>query len=338
MEFMPKRAWKEWDYNGAMKKGKVSRAGTFENEQGLSIAFYSWEVPNPTGVVIFSHGHGVHATFELLTSVKSPGIRTSYNGTWVKSFNDAGFSVFALDHQGCGRSDYARGKRSFFERIDHLVNDFSRIVRLVRDEVGPELPTFLLGMSMGGYVVVNAAINDETIADGVALLAPMLSLNKLASKGINRVLLPLLTVISRFLPTLPMAETARNTKFPHSQREVEMDSLTWPSGVKRTRARVAAEYYLGTQRIQKRLHEMNVPFIVFHGRDDPMTDPESSEMLYQRAASSDKSLQWVDNVFHDLMHEKPTSARVCAAITDWFLTRSDRTKPKAKSSARGGAK
>ena len=89
MEFMPKRAWKEWDYNGAMKKGKVSRAGTFENEQGLSIAFYSWEVPNPTGVVIFSHGHGVHATFELLTSVKSPGIRTSYNGTWVKSFNDA---------------------------------------------------------------------------------------------------------------------------------------------------------------------------------------------------------------------------------------------------------
>jgi alpha-beta hydrolase superfamily lysophospholipase len=69
-----------------------------------------------------------------------------------------------------------------------------------------------------------------------------------------------------------------------------------------------------------------------------MTDPESSEMLDQRAASSDKSLQWVDNVFHDLMHEKPTSARVCAAITDWFLTRSDRTKPKAKSSARGGAK
>jgi len=26
-------------------------------------------------------------------------------------------------------------------------------------------------------------------------------------------------------------------------------------------------------------------------------------MLHSRASCSDKSLQWVDNVFHDLMHE-----------------------------------
>ena len=35
-----------------------------------------------------------------------------------------------------------------------------------------------------------------------------------------------------------LAETARNVKFPHTQREVEGDPLTWPSGVKKTRARV----------------------------------------------------------------------------------------------------
>lgn len=75
MEFLPKNKWKEWDYNGALKKGKVSRVGKFKNEQGLNIAFYSWEVPNPAGVVIFSHGHGVHATFELLNSKKPPGER-----------------------------------------------------------------------------------------------------------------------------------------------------------------------------------------------------------------------------------------------------------------------
>ena len=97
-----------------------------------------------------------------------------------------------------------------------------------------------------------------------------------------------------------------------------MDDLTWPSGLKRTRARVAAEYYLGTQRLQTRLHEMNIPFIAFHGRDDPMTDPESSALLYKHASCEDKSLEWVDNVFHDLMHEKPTSDRVVEAIVDWI--------------------
>lgn len=318
MEFIKKAGWKEWDYNGALKKGNVSRVGKFVNAEGMNLAFYSWEVPNPKGVVIFSHGHGVHATFELLNSPKAPGIRTQYGGTWVESFNKAGYSVFSMDHQGHGRSDYARGKRCYFERIDNVVNDYSQFVGLVREEVGRELPSFMLGMSMGGFVVVSSAIRNDKLADGVVLLAPMLSLNKLAQRGINKILLPLLTFISVFLPTLPMAETARNNKFPHSQREVEMDDLTWPSGLKRTRARVAAEYYLGTQRLQTRLHEMNIPFIAFHGRDDPMTDPESSALLYKHASCEDKSLQWVDNVFHDLMHEKPTSDRVVEAIVDWI--------------------
>lgn len=323
MEFVPKSAWnkEEWDYNGGLKKGKVSRVGRFQNAEGLSLKFYAWEVPDPKGVVIFSHGHGVHATFELLNSVKAPGIRTSYKGTWAEAFNKAGYSLFAMDHQGHGRSDFARGKQCYFERLDNVVADYSQFVTLVRKEVGPELPSFMLGMSMGGYVAVGAAIRDENLADGVVLLAPMLSLRKLASKGINKILLPLLTMISMFMPTLPLAETARNTKFPKSQREVEIDTLTWPSGLKRTRCRVAAEYYLGTQRIQKRLHEMNIPFISFHGRDDPMTDPESSAMLYRDAACSDKSLRWVDNVFHDLMHEKPTSDAVIEQIVEWIGAR-----------------
>jgi len=209
-------------------------------------------------------------------------------------------------------------------RPDDLVDDFTQFVRLVRAEVGPKLPAFMLGMSMGGFVVVSSAIKDEKLVDGVVLLAPMLSLNKLAARGLNRLLLPLLSVISLFLPTIPLAETARNTKFPNTQREVELDPLTWPSGVKRTRVRVAAEYWLGTHRIQRRMHEMNVPLITFHGRDDPMTDPESSSMLHRLAACSDKSLQWVDNVFHDLMHEQPTCDNVCNATVDWMVARTTR--------------
>jgi hypothetical protein len=76
-----------------------------------------------------------------------------------------------------------------------------------------------------------------------------------------------------------------------------------------------------------------MPVISFHGREDEMTDPKSSEMLIERANTSDKRLEWVDDVFHDLCHERPTSDHICDEIIAWCLERVDGPK-----SARAGAK
>ena len=54
-------------------------------------------------------------------------------------------------------------------------------------------------------------------------------------------------------------------------------------------------------------------------------------MLYELATCEDKALQWVDNVFHDLMHEKPIGDRVVEAIIDWLSDRTDGpVEPSAK--------
>ena len=158
----PKSGWNKADgtTTAPLRKARCRVSGDSRTPRVIS-GFLLWEVPDPKGVVVFSHGHGVHATFELLNSVKAPGIRTQYKGTWVEAFNKAGYSVFAMDHQGHGRSDFARGKQCYFERIDNVVQDYSQFVTLVR-KVGPELPSFMLGMSMGGFVVVSSAIKDET--------------------------------------------------------------------------------------------------------------------------------------------------------------------------------
>ena len=63
------------------------------------------------------------------------------------------------------------------------------------------------------------------------------------------------------------------------------NSTTRPSGVRKTRARVAAEYWLCTNRIQTRMHAMRMPFITFHGRNDVFVDPESSQLLYDKAGA-----------------------------------------------------
>ena len=62
-------------------------------------------------------------------------------------------------------------------------------------------------------------------------------------------------------------------------------------------------------------------------------------MLFREAACEDKSLEWVDNVFHDLMHEKPTSDRVIESIVEWIGARIDGpVKPAGKKPKRAASK
>ena len=76
------------------------------------------------------------------------GPRTKYEGSWPEAFNQKGISVFTMDHQGHGRSQYARGLRCYFDRVDYLVDDFTQFTKLVRQELGAETPLFIAGMSM----------------------------------------------------------------------------------------------------------------------------------------------------------------------------------------------
>ena len=100
--------------------------------------------------------------------------------------------------------------------------------------------------------------------------------------------------------------------------------------------RVAAEAYLSTLKLKKagELEKITMPVISFHGKDDPTTDPSSSTMLIERANTADKHLEWVDDVFHDLCHEKPTSDHICEDIIAWCIARVNGPVPKKSGDTR----
>ena len=58
------------------------------------------------------------------------------------------------------------------------------------------------------------------------------------------------------------------------------DPLCWHGA---TRARVANEYLLATERGLKEMPEYAFAFTVFHGADDTLTDPDGSRALYERS-------------------------------------------------------
>ena len=322
MEVYPKR---KWEPELKTEAANVSRTGHFYNQHGLKIRWYSWEVAQPKAIIAFAHGIGGYGSFEMLASDPPGTPRQHYASSWPERANEAGVSLFCLDHQGHGRSDYARGKRCYFERIQHVVDDFALFVGKLKTELAVGTPVFMVGTSLGGYVATRAAIDYPDAANGLVALAPALSLDRIAAKPLNKILLPFTTILSMMIPTVPLPKTVKNVKFPFTQQEVENDALTWPSGVKRTRVRVAAEIYLASLALKQPgvIEKITMPMIAFHGRDDVYTDPKGSAMLYERASSSDKRLEWVDDVFHDLCHEKPTSDEICDEILSWVLARSN---------------
>ena len=58
------------------------------------------------------------------------------------------------------------------------------------------------------------------------------------------------------------------------------DPLCWHGA---TRARVAQEYLLATEAGLKAMYKYTFPFIVFHGADDTLTDPDGSQQLFERS-------------------------------------------------------
>lgn len=89
------------------------------------------------------------------------------------------------------------------------------------------LPQFVAGCSVGGCVAVLAAHRDQELFQGAVLLAPMLSLERVARAGLNPYLRPLTNVADLLVPTACLAATAENTVMPHLQAVWDADDLCW---------------------------------------------------------------------------------------------------------------
>ena len=78
-----------------------------------------------------------------------------------------GVMTFAYDQRGFGTT----AQRGRWGGKDRLIADLKTLIKLLR-ECHPGLPLFLLGESMGGAVIMAAAAQADTGADGIVLMAP----------------------------------------------------------------------------------------------------------------------------------------------------------------------
>ena len=140
---------------GSSQQSRVSYSeGDFLTLSGDSFFYRSWRVPAPVAVAIIVHDLGEDGG--------------EYKGV-AEYLARQGFSAYAMDLRGHGKSCGERGHADSFER---LVRDLGLFVSLVSSKEG--MMPYLLGQGFGALLALSYAA--RKMVAGLVLSSPLLSL------------------------------------------------------------------------------------------------------------------------------------------------------------------
>lgn len=282
------------------------------NSRGLEIFSKSWLPANspPKAVICFCHGYGDTCTFFV------EGI--------ARKLAVSGYGFFAMDYPGFGLSD---GLHAYIPSFDVLVDDVMEHYSKVK--ANPEfrsLPSFLFGESMGGAVLLKVHLKQPNAWTGAVLVAPMC---KIADDMVPpKLLKQFLICIAHFLPKkklVPQNDLAEMAFRDSKKRRLAAYNVI--AYKDKPRLRTAVELLRTTQEIERRLKEVALPLLILHGEADTVTDPSVSKALYEKASSSDKTLNLYKDAYHALLEGEPDEMiiRIFDDIISWLDGHSTKT-------------
>jgi alpha-beta hydrolase superfamily lysophospholipase len=127
---------------------------TFQDPFGVEVAYRQWDRPDPTGVVVISHGASEHSgRYERFAA----------------ALNGAGFAALAVDHRGHGGTATATGAGKVGLGGGHaLITDLDHLVGFAQ-QCYPVAPVALFGHSMGSMLALAYATAHADKLAGLAL-------------------------------------------------------------------------------------------------------------------------------------------------------------------------
>jgi acylglycerol lipase len=269
--------------------------GSYEGSDGRSL-FYRFQVPpRPAGVVLLLHGYAEH----------------SGRHEWVMArLAEAGLAVYAPDLRGHGRS--ARpGALADLDSLEAVIGDIAALIPVIRRTL-PEPPLFLLGFSMGGMLALLFALRHPEGLAGVVTSGAAVEIPEYVSP----LLLRLSGLMNRLMPLLPAQafDFRQVSRDPEVIRAMEQDPLYYKGKI---RARTGYQQLLGIREVISSLPSLRLPLLVLHGGEDRIIAPRTSEMIFNAAASPDKTLKTWPGLWHEILNE-PEKQEVLAVLLDWL--------------------
>ncbi|KAH6803291.1 alpha/beta-Hydrolases superfamily protein [Perilla frutescens var. frutescens] len=273
----------------------------FVSSRGDTIFTQSWTPVKIQlrGVVVILHGLNEHSG--------------RYND-FAKKLNANGLKVYGMDWIGHGGSD---GLHAYVPSLDYAVNDMKMFLSKVLAE-NPKVPCFCFGHSTGGAIILKAVLDPkvEKRVAGVVLTSPAVGVQP--SHPIFAVLAPVFAfLLPRFQLSAANKMGVAVCRDPAALLAKYSDPLVFTGSI---RVRTGYEILRITAFLQRNLSRLTVPFLVLHGTDDSVTDPEASRKLHREASSADKAIELYDGCLHDLLFE-PEKEEVVKCIITWLNAR-----------------
>jgi acylglycerol lipase len=269
--------------------------GSFKSEGDLNIVYRSWHpAATPRGVVVIVPGFNSHSGYYA----------------WVaEQFVADGLAVYAVDLRGRGRSD---GERFYVQEFEDYVADAAGLVTIAKGKE-PGLPVFMLGHSAGGVVACTYAIEQQSelaglVCESFAFQVPAPDFALAVLKGLSH--------IAPHAHVLPL-KNADFSRDPQAVAVMNADPLiaheTQPT-------QTVAAMVRADERLKKEFPRITLPVLILHGTADKATKPAGSQLFYDTAGSTDKTLKLYEGHFHDLLNDLDKE-KVLTDITDWIDAR-----------------
>lgn len=270
--------------------------GRFRGHKNLNLYYQCWlPAKDPEAILLVVHGLAEHS-----------GRYTNL----VDYFVPKGYAVCALDHRGHGNSE---GLRGYVERFSDYLNDLKTFFDIVHGEHG-DTKIFLIGHSMGGTIAVAYTVHHQHELAGLLLSGAALKVPSSRSPA----LIAVARMLSLLLPKMGISVLDASAI---SQDKAVVDAYVNDPLVYRgkIRARFGGEVIKTMQKLPRQMPKINLPILIMHGTADRLTDPEGSQMLYERVSSKDKTLKLYDGFYHEIFNE-PGREQVFADMEAWLAT------------------
>lgn len=272
----------------------TTSTGYFTNRDGFSFFTRRTFPARPKAHLIVLHGLGEHSgRYE----------------PFIEYFTGRGYAVSIFDLRGHGLSE---GKRGDIQSFSQWVDDARTMVWEFNRTLGRDVPTILVGHSLGGLIALNVlAFHDDV--DGAVISAPPL----------GRLAVPawktwLGMKVVNVLPTLSVGAEIRPAYLSRDPAVVEAyksDKLV----LKRITLRAGQALVTTAAEAMPLAYRIEQPLFMLHGAGDRICDPNKTKRFFNDIPASIKNLRLYEGAFHepftDVIREK-----VFQDVEDWIST------------------
>ncbi|MDD3224097.1 MAG: lysophospholipase [Clostridium sp.] len=245
---------------------------TFDNIK----LFYIKDIPsNPKGIVLIIHGIAEHS--KRYDYVKNKFLAENYG-------------VYRFDLRGHGKSE---GKRGYVHSFKDFIKDVDAIVNLIKSE-HENLPLYILGHSMGGFITACYGIAHGDKIDGEILSGAATGKVKLSLK-LKSIRFP--HILQGRVPNNLYNFISRNPKVIENYKK---DKLVLKFTTARLNLQIANA---GVKWIKNNIKKYKLPCLILHGQDDHIIPSSCSTDFYNNIGSIDKEIKIYKNLYHEILNE-----------------------------------